>query len=1630
MWSSLLRFHLIWMSLLLLSGTLQAADFYVSDISETTQDDAPALVIRFTSPVDPRTDLSKSVAITPNPTTGNIWIPQNNGRQWVLPFVEPSTEYTIKVDPQLQSVGGVTLSEKDSEGQEHPFERTVKTRKIVPGANFSDKGSFLVGNIQNGIPVTVINQKSVDLDVFRVRDDALDRFIHETSFQGMNNYYRLQRLKKYADLVHTARYDNDAKPNQRKTYNLNLDPVLDKNSPGIYVAVIRKAGDYDYAYDTAVFTITDIGLHVRKYQDSLVVYSHSIATAKPMGNVDLRFLWPKTKKQAAHDQTGKTALDGSYQLATNDLPKVVVARHGNSISFLKLDQGALDLSAYPNVPSLHRQYQMFMYGPRDLYRPGEAVSINLLLRDFDGQKVAGLPLTAKLYDARGERKKQFTWQPESTNLYQTGFQLDDNAPTGKWRLEVSINDDYVNTYWFQVEDFLPETLTLSFYDGVPNQTHYAPVSGSFEVPIQADYLYGAPAAGNHADAVIMVSPATSPFPALKDFYFGYAKEKISRRTLKTPAIQLDQTGKGAISVPANWSNISVPLQYLVSASVYESGGRPVTRNQQVIQLPDYDKLVGVHPLFKGRPASDGTVQFELLSVNQQGRPVSDQLNVRMSRKYREYFWEYNESRGWYWNYKSHIYAVGSEKVDVKGDSVTVDFPVQWGTYILEVTSASGAKTTFEFETEWSWSNQNSSNIKPDMLQMALDKDHYEPGDSAKLRLTSPITGDGIINVESTHGVQYSLHQQIQKGDNEVSIDIQRDWNRHDLYVTAMVLTPADQVTEVAPKRALGITHLSIIRPDAIAAVELTTKDKTQPNKAVNAHINVTNLSKLGDQQLYATVALVDKGVLNITRYQPPRPEQYFYAPRRFESEYFDIYGKIINNLGYDMIRQKFGGDAFDESDAALSRGGKKPKSDVQIVSFLSEPVTVVNGEADVSFELPSFNGKLEWMVVVYGDHSYGSAHQEMIVADKLVSQIAMPRFLAMGDNSQVNIDLHNLSDTDQTLEVSVEVSGAVTSEGLQQTLALADKEKTVLTIPVTGADIEGQGVIQLNASNGDDINITRTWRLGVRSPYPWATHQLRATIEPGAQWEPDVDLSELRDSSVQAMLTISNRPAINFTSQFNNLLQYPYGCLEQTTSSTYPWLLLDEAMVKKFDLNSSIEQQFQQPFSEAFRQEQIQKGIEKLKAKQLSQGGFGYWDASSWESRWGTVYATELLIDARKQGIVIDDDMLKSAIKRLTFFVNNNPKSEMWSESPGYYQFSYRAYAAFVLAKADAISLGFVRRLYSQAMTNYEGEGDSKPIKLDQSGLAWMHLAGALQQLNDTARAQKALELALKIERKPNAYYRDYGSVVRDQALSLAVALEIGLDDGTLADQMINSLHNKRWFSTQERIALLKVARQYANKTSRWDATIQLSSSEQSLVKTQAFNAVFDADKLRQLKGITAHDQKLYASLQYQGAPSDIPQPYSEGVSIRRQYYDLSGQPTIPTTLTSGDLVIVELSLATVDDDIRIPDALVVDLLPAGLVLENQNLSNASVDLDSIMIDEKPLGSYFRENHVQHQEYRDDRFVASVSLNHRAVKKLYYLARAVTPGTYQVAPPFVEDMYRPHYRAVGSSIKTLQIQPR
>lgn len=132
------------------------------------------------------------------------------------------------------------------------------------------------------------------------------------------------------------------------------------------------------------------------------------------------------------------------------------------------------------------------------------------------------------------------------------------------------------------------------------------------------------------------------------------------------------------------------------------------------------------------------------------------------------------------------------------------------------------------------------------------------------------------------------------------------------------------------------------------------------------------------------------------------------------------------------------------------------------------------------------------------------------------------------------------------------------------------------------------------------------------------------------------------------------------------------------------------------------------------------------------------------------------------------------------------------------------------------------------------------------------------------------------------------------------------------------------------------------------------------------------------------------------------------------------------SSLRSGELVLVWL---TVRASQNVPDALVVDLLPAGLELENQNLANGSASLQDSGSEVANLLNQMQQADIQHVEFRDDRFVAAVAVNEGQPVTLVYLARAVTPGTYQVPVPRVESMYVPQWRATGTAEGPLIVRP-
>jgi alpha-2-macroglobulin len=123
-------------------------------------------------------------------------------------------------------------------------------------------------------------------------------------------------------------------------------------------------------------------------------------------------------------------------------------------------------------------------------------------------------------------------------------------------------------------------------------------------------------------------------------------------------------------------------------------------------------------------------------------------------------------------------------------------------------------------------------------------------------------------------------------------------------------------------------------------------------------------------------------------------------------------------------------------------------------------------------------------------------------------------------------------------------------------------------------------------------------------------------------------------------------------------------------------------------------------------------------------------------------------------------------------------------------------------------------------------------------------------------------------------------------------------------------------------------------------------------------------------------------------------------------------------TLREGDTLLVQL---TVEANENVPDAIVTDLLPGGLEVENLGLGDRGT-LESLVIDGTTLSERHWAAEVLHEEYRDDRYTAAVKLWGGQTAKLFYLVRAVSPGRYVNPPSFAEDMYRPRIRSIGAAM--------
>ncbi|WP_425509934.1 alpha-2-macroglobulin family protein [Xanthomonas cannabis] len=1561
--------------------------------------DGLSLALEFSRPLVGTQDFDALVRFEEKVGTGDSsWSLSEDGKTLRYPYVEAAKDYTVLVDANLLAADGSRLGK--------PLKQKVYTGELKPVAGFASQGSVLPARESRGLPVVSVNVPEVDVEFLRVREKSLPAFFQQFQRGGRRGSWDLESeysgnepLSKLADPVYVNRFILGGKQNERVLTYLPTQDIKELQEPGLYFAVMKRAGSFENEFDTAFFTVSDIGLHTRAYKDKLFVHTASLQSGEPIKNVELRILDAKGELflKGTTDGNGNALLN--YTL---DAGHVLTARSKTDVSLLPFNQPALDLSEFAVAGRQSAWFDVFAWAGRDLYRPGETMRVSAILRDNDGKPTKPQPVFLRLKQPDGKTFRETKLQPGEQGYFEFTQQIPADAPTGRWQVEFRTDPaskDAVQGMTVRVEEFLPERMKLDL-----DSTQKTLGAGQpFKLVANAAYLYGAPADGNRFTAKLAVSVEQHPLESLPGWFFGDPTLELPREAKDVIDTEFGSDGilREDIALPAEAKPVST-IAAVVSGSVYETGGRTVTRTLKRVLWPA-KALVGVRPLFDDADGADANsnARFEITRVDADGKPQPAKgLKVTLVRELRDYHWNYTDNH-WDYDFTRRFENKDTRTLDVGSANAKIDFPVEWGEYRLDVFDpASGLTTRYPFRAGWSWNDENRGlDARPDKVKLALDKTGYRAGDTLKVTLTPPHAGKGVLLVESDK-LLYVQDIDVKPG-STFELPVTEAWERHDVYVTALVFRGGTAPSKITPARAVGVAHVPMDRKARRVAVGLSAPKQMRPEQPLPVTVSVPELA---GKAAHVTISAVDVGILNITRFPVPDANAQFFAQRRLGTDAYDIYGRVIESFEGASGKLKFGGDMALE---ALPQA-KRPTARVQTVDLFSGSVTLdAKGNARVQLPVPDFNGTLRVSALVYSDTRYGNRDMETIVRAPILAEASMPRVMAPGDRSTVTLDVQNFTGKPGEFNVRVEGIGPLAIAEAARSVKLGVDAKQTLSFPLSAT--EGYSVAKVRVRvDGNGFKADRSYELPVRAGWPQVLRTQTRVLDPLAPITLDSSFADgLMAGSVTARMVVSPLPPIPFASALQGALEYPYGCAEQTTSKGYAALLLDDATARALGTKG---------LEAAKRRERMEGAFGRLASMQIASGHFSMWGDDGYVNPGLTPYIAEFLLDAKDAGFAVPDNVLQKALNRLSEDLLSGGNEFYGQDRRDNLKFANQAWSGYVLARVNRAPLGTLRALY-----------DNQRDKA-LTGLSLVHLGVALSLQGDTKRGDAAIKAGFakdSSERPP--YFGDYGSAIRDDALMMALLHERGLSKpeyDTRAVALGRALDARRatgwlWLSTQEQVALARLGKALmVGQGKQVSGTLTVGGDAQQIAPARLFGRSFDSAALaRGVQFAPQGDAPMYASLEVAGIPRSAPEPDTRHLSVERSWYTTDGKPWTPQALKEGEALIVRV---TITANSNMPDALLTDLLPAGLEIENFNLGDAKqwadVVVDGIGISERSSAA-----DVKHEEFRDDRYVAALALSSGSKAQVYYLVRAVSPGTYTVPPSLVEDMYRPELRGVGRS---------
>ncbi len=1485
----------------------------------------------------------------------------------------------IKIKKGLPGLYGGKLSED--------FEQKVTLVNLAPFIEFADRtGMYLLKNGEKNLTVKVLNIDKISVTVFKIFQNNLVHFFNSNryAYEDEDSYSDYYNLYENGKNIYHKEITVNGKKNKEKDIIISLKDLPEGKFKGIYLVRVDDS-EHRWRNDYKLISSTDLGIIAKRSRRNLMVFVNSLSTAEPVVNAKVTVISTNNQKILTQktDADGIVIFNNYVDLIKGFSGRLVLVEHEDDFNFIDFRKNYVETSRFDvSGKNSYIKYNAFLYSARNLYRPGEKVYLSAILRDNNINVINKLPLKLKIVKPQGGTLETFSPKLNEQGSFEISFTLPDYAQTSTYKAILKIaSGGHLATYNFFVEEFVPDKMRVTVEN---NKNHYKP-GDSLITKVNSEYFFGAKASGLKVEEEIQLKEQSFFSLRFQDFNFSNfsLKGKSISKTILEGKTNKDGIAEIKYTIPDSIVSGGVykGIQFI---SVFDPTGRTVNKISSFKVFPR-NYYLGIRN--SGYYLStNSNIHYQFVAVDDHDNPID---NFKATVTLAKYRWntvlKKNSEGKFYYDSEWKPQIVWNKNITMTKSPYDFSFTVDnTGEYEIRISKQGEEGYVKHRFYAYGWGSRSYSSFgvsRDGKIEMVLDKKSYQPGENCKILFKTPFSGRMLVTLEKD-SIYYYGFVNVEKGSAELTLPIKEIYLPN-VYVTATLFRPHSAKNMAPFIVGHGFQNIKVEKKEYHLPVEIIAPNKIKPNRTQTVTVKTRP-----EQNIYVTLAAVDEGILQLKNYQTPDPYHFMYAKQALKVANYDVYKFLLPEIL--ALQTSPGGDAMEKQ--IQKRANPIKSKRFKLLSLWSGiKKTDSNGEAKINLKIPQYNGELRLMAIAYKNKSFGSASSPMKIADDLVIEPQIPRVLTITDKLTMPVTLINNTAKKGNVKVTVKVKDPLVLLSKEtQEVSIEPHNSAVAEFEILTKPKIGNSKITISTSGIAKSKVET--EISIRPNLPLVTTSGTGIINGGDEEKIEFPTNYVK-GTVSSKLIISNFPSIKYAKQLKELVQYPHGCVEQTTSKLFPQLYFD-------DLVKLVAPEIYEQNNPTYY---IKAGIKKLESMQMYNGAIAYWPGGNYTYPWGSTYAAHFLFEAQRKGFKVDKTVLSNLISYLSNLVKQKSERDYYYYVNGKRIIKKQAkkatiYALYVLALAGHSDIS--------TMNYYRAN-----LHLVPDDMIYM-LAAAYALSKKWAAAFDLIPKQYRIIQAQRETGGSFDSEIRANAIALNMLLEIDPSHSQIPF-IIEYLTNKAMdaYTTQDRAFLFLALGKAAKNLAQENLAIDIYDGENHIGKYHGKNLIIPNGKIsgNTLTLKSSGKGQVYYYWEREGIPVNVKiKDVDKGLKVRRKYYDYKTNKEITDgKFRQGQLVLCKISLTGLDRSAE--NIVITDIIPAGAEIENPRLTGTS----RVQMDTK------QKLHVQYSDIRDDRLILFTNLKANKTKEYWYLLRLVNKGIFIVPPITADAMYAKEFHSIN-----------